>query len=689
MDYDGWNQTLAQHFFAIRAPATPVYLSVDDALLANLLSSQTERTEDTSAAAEDFQSAIRSLVHGREPFAGIGSRTRNWRRNGAVGTPPFIGVLAASVLAASRMNRSEGTVTGKFSYYGPLRELLGLHDGSGMPEGYDIVVPALWDHLKWWLTEHEHGRRGLPSAIPHPTQVNIGWSLSQAVLVGSDRVQVGLFLSAIGAQPGDSIPEAELLSRFQEWARVNRSSQRIHRALASTELRPILASILQQELTHFDGLPRNTAGQPCVPLSLTTDDGGYPYGIAAHFSPHVHLESLKLNDAVIAIPSGTEWLPLPLSGQKPAPGTSLELAADTATLVLPSRDLYILQANDLVGKWTSVSAAEIGVPHRVLVKSSFAAQAETVMRRCGSQEFRRPRRVQVPPGWTLFSSYTPTRSAAASGVVGPLAPLHQQLARLSGGLRIEAGRQSYLVGYAPDLVLPATSDDHSRRVSVDGVPLPSISASPIETITIRLSELTRTVGEHQIEIEDRKLTFNLVERYRENVVLPLLALPPRGNKLATVPRKIQETRRLPLHNPWVPPGHLSGSFFGSYRSEALPSATLMRLSGSIYALGRDRQVAELIPSAPAWISTLTNANHTIDIEPILHALPFEALWLLRVSSSQNARIQRAPIVQYGAYGALSGSWELLNPTDWRRLTSGSITTDAGCADDWTAYTSGK
>ncbi|MFG3583994.1 hypothetical protein [Streptomyces sp. NPDC047990] len=689
MDYAGWNSALAEHFFAIREAATPVYLSVDDALLADLLTSRTKVPTALPAAAGDFQAAIRSVVFGRDPFEGVASRARQWRRNGAVGTPPFIALLASTVLAAARMNRPGGTAVGRFSYYGPLRELLGLHEGSGMPDGYDVIVPTLWGHLNWWLTEHEGGRRGLPSAIPHPTQVNIGWSLSQAVLVGSDRVQVGLFLSAIGAQPGDSVPETELLARFQEWVRLNRPSPRIQRALASAELRPILASILQQELTHFDGLPRDAAGLPCVPLSLTTDAGGFPYGIAARIPSHLRLESLNLNGHAIRVPSGAEWLPLASRDQKLTLGSALELVADEVALTLPARDLYVLQANDLVGKWTSVNTAEIGVPHRVLVRNSSAAQAEAVMRACGSEAVRRPRRVQVPSGWTLFSGYTPTRSVRVSGVVGPLAPLHQQLARLSGGLRIDGGRQTFLLGYAPDLVLPAPPDSHPPTVTVNGTQLPPVSSAGTDTITIRLADLVHTAGEHQIEVGNRKLTFTLVERYRESVAQPLLALAPRSDKLATIPSKIQNTASPSARAPWLPPGHLSGSCFGSYQRDPLPSMSLLRLGGSIYALGEKRLAAQLVPEAPAWITTMDHVPHAIDMEPLLDALPFQALWLLQVTSSRNARVRRAPVVQRGTHGAPSGSWRVLSQGDWHRLTSGKVAITAGaCAQDWTNYTAG-
>lgn len=87
---------------------------------------------------------------------------------------------------------------------------------------------------------------------------------------------------------------------------------------------------------------------------------------------------------------------------------------------------------------------------------------------------------------------------------------------------------------------------------------------------------------------------------------------------------------------------------------------------------------------------MDHVPHAIDIEPLLGALPFQALWLLQVTSSQNARAWRAPIVQPDSYGAPSGSWTILSQADWRRLTSGNFTTTAvACAQDWTDYTAGK
>jgi hypothetical protein len=300
VNYDDWNRVVTDHFFPVRDTPTPVYLSVDDALLTDLMSSRVDRAVAELDAVSDFQKAIRAVVYGRDPFDQISSRARRWRRDGADGDPPFIAVLAATVLAASRMHRSEDARVGKLPYYKPLRHLLGLNDATGMPEGYDTTIPALWKHLAWWLTGHQQGRRGLPSAVTHPTEVNIGWSVSQAVLLGPDRAQVGLFLSFIRVKPGDTMPEAELLSRFEEWARLTRVSTRIQRALETPALRPILATILHQELSHYGGLVRDTAILPNVTVSMATDDGGMPYSLAIRVPSDFRVSSLNLHGTTIS-----------------------------------------------------------------------------------------------------------------------------------------------------------------------------------------------------------------------------------------------------------------------------------------------------------------------------------------------------------------------------------------------------
>ncbi|WP_411101585.1 hypothetical protein [Streptomyces sp. cmx-4-9] len=688
MDYDSWNTAFTDHFFAVRDHPVPIYLAVDDARLAELHGQQAV-APSSATPSDDFHAAIRSVVYGRNPFQKVAARTRLWRREGGSDRPPFIALLAATVLAASRMSRTDGTQIGRFSYYQPLRQILGIDGAAGMPDGYDEVVPSLWNQLEWWLVEHEGGRRGLPSAIAHPTQVYIGKSLSQAVLLGSDRAQVGQFFSVIGLRPGDTMPKAELLARFEEWSRsFARVSPRIVRALEALPLRAVLADILHQELKHYDGLARDSVGTPCLSLSLTSTDGGAPYGLAVRIPAGFAATSIDLPDAPLVLPPGHEWAPVVTSALEAGPGLSGHLPVGTLKLMLTGKDCYVLQANDLVGRWTSVNAAEIGVPHRVLVRNPYAAQAEEVMRSCGAEPTKLTRRVQVPAGWTLFTRYVPTRSASAPGCLGALSPLHRQLARLVGGLRMEGGRHTFLVGHAPDLMLPAAPDGRPQTVTLDGQRLPL--AESADTITVRLAGLPLVAGEHRVAVGEHRLTFTLVQRFRETTAPVVLALRSKDARISMVASRVAQ----PFGNApseWdQTSGLLAGATLSGSERDSLPPMTPLRLGDAVYAMGRDRTAALLISETPAWLpSTVPPARHA-DLEALLAALSFQAVWLLRVKPSGSRSVSRAPAVLEGRYGKPSGSWKLLDRADWHRLVGDgpvAVTPDA-CRADWSRYAFG-
>ncbi|MEV3896139.1 MULTISPECIES: hypothetical protein [Streptomyces griseus group] len=688
MDYAGWNGVLAAHFFVPRERPVPVYLSVDDALLVRLAGT-------SNGATEDFERAVQSRVYGRDPFSSVGDTARRWRRDGGVGDPPFIAVLAATVLAASRMERTEGITVGRLPYYAPLRRLLGLGERTGgssqMPENYDVIVPALWDHLAWWLDKNQQGRRGLSSAIPHPTQVHIGWALSQAVLQGADRAQLGLFLSHIGVQPGDSLPQSELLARFEEWTRVSHVSARIQRALGNQAMRAILASVLAQELAHFTGLAADATGLPCLPLALTSESGGSPYGLAVRLSNRFKAPSLTVDGAAVMIPAGAEWIPLPVPVDPPLPGTARDLDAGSARLMLAAQDCYILQPNELLGRWTSVSVAEVGVRHHVLVKDELAQQAVRVMRACGSDEPRRPRRAQAPPGWTLLTGYTPTRSAAVGGALGVLSPLYQQLARFSGGLQVRGGIDTYLLGYPPNLVLPGSTEAHPRFFTVDGRVIPIAPGAAAETVIVPLAPLGLASGEHNLRVRDRKLSFRLVLRYRERAFQPTLSLPPTGNKQSLRPVGIDHPGHTSTEAVALPADHVCGALLSPTVRTSLPTMHLIRRVGRLYALGRQRTAAELASQPPAWIEKLAPVQHSLDLDQLLSELPFTADWILRVSGTGSRSVLPAPRVRSLSARTRPGtSYQILNQVAWVELLSEpGIVVPRESASDWSRYLAGE
>ena len=416
MDYEGWNEALAARYFADAEPDVPVYLAVNDAAL-------DEMCADAGIdAAADFERAVRGRVFGSNPFRGEFDRALRWHRNGGDGYPPFLPTLAATVLAADRMERLPGSDRGRYSYYRPLRRILCL-EGEGMPDGYDDVIPALWRKLAWWLDEHEHGKRGRPTAATSSVNRNIGWALSQTVLTGADRSQIGQFLAA-WKDSGDEHSSADsLLAGFEEWLRIARVGGKFSSTLADTQLRAILGEVLVQELKYFDGAARDISGRIRLNLALTSDDAGEPFGLAVRVPPRFRHSALTIEGSHIPLPQGSRLVALPhIDSITVVLGAPLELGSTGIRIGLQQADCYVFQIDDVLGAWVSVSGATLGIEHRVIVRTHLASKAREIMGAAGANDVREMRRARIPAGWKGYASYTPTQLTEGPSYLRSLSP---------------------------------------------------------------------------------------------------------------------------------------------------------------------------------------------------------------------------------------------------------------------------
>src|SRR4051794_35082640 len=137
--YLGWNDAIAEEFFSPDDAGRPVYLAVDDNELEEI-AANADLGPKGQAAVEDFIQSVRAELrkgtHGL--FRSFLRNAENWRGERPV--PPYLGVLALCVLAASRMETDpEKGVFGN-DYYSRLNELLGRQIYAGRPENFDDLV---------------------------------------------------------------------------------------------------------------------------------------------------------------------------------------------------------------------------------------------------------------------------------------------------------------------------------------------------------------------------------------------------------------------------------------------------------------------------------------------------------------------------------------------------------------------
>src|SRR4051794_39537093 len=123
-----WSAALAERFYREEYANRPAFLCVDEESLAELAQDERLMNADNMSEAEIGAAAVQALaravktrVRASAPLEPWTQDAMAWRRSGHTGPPPFLSVLAITVLAATTVSgRNRG------SYYGRLNDLLGL-----------------------------------------------------------------------------------------------------------------------------------------------------------------------------------------------------------------------------------------------------------------------------------------------------------------------------------------------------------------------------------------------------------------------------------------------------------------------------------------------------------------------------------------------------------------------------------
>src|SRR6266508_1958713 len=168
VDVRAWNRALTSSFFRPEMANRPVYLCIDRSLLARVAAGNGLQT---SEPVESLTDAVRRHVHGEPPLRWWVEAGFGWRKAGHPGEPPFVAMLAVTVLAATFSDE----VANIRSYYRTLRSLLGLAPGVEAPKEFDSDVQQLWIWLREWLVGYQRGALGRPTAYRAAGWSNVGW----------------------------------------------------------------------------------------------------------------------------------------------------------------------------------------------------------------------------------------------------------------------------------------------------------------------------------------------------------------------------------------------------------------------------------------------------------------------------------------------------------------------------------
>jgi hypothetical protein len=499
LSYDDWADLLSGNFFRPENALQPVTLFVSDDLLASIVG-ETSTDEAVDSLVRALKSRLGSEARG-DLFSAIVVYADDWQRSGWSGSAPSLPLLAAAVLAASRMAR-EGRIA-EHNYYVRFRQLLRL-PGKGQPDGYDWALPLLWQQLAGWMDGVKAGSLGWSTIRTHPTFHYIGYALSQALFRASDRHRLTHFFVQTGLEPGAKVDLNVLIGRLRAWATSGGMSTGAHRLIGDPIYEPMLRPLLQAVVDAWDGREVDDSGQrvrpirllmclePFAPPALTfvaqrmdgepetvslTDDSGT---VEARSTVDGWYDqcSIEVSSDRLAVP----WL---IRGQVSA-------WRFKAGSVLPFR------VDPVLGGWLTTDHATPDEESCLLVDSDIDEAA------------RRYLRASAEPGWApgelilgrwrLYPSVVTKPSAPMPGDARLLplyAPLRTQI-ELHGGLPLAGSSGAYLVGGEPDVWLPNAAS--ARQVVIDGTPIDAGAGE----LVVALSDAALKPGPHVVAVGEAK-----------------------------------------------------------------------------------------------------------------------------------------------------------------------------------------
>ena len=500
-----WAAALADYFFPAELAGQPALLCLDDEAAAAI------RGTDPAAAVADLASAVRSWLSpdDTDPLSRFYRSLAPWRTSGAALVPPFLPLLALSVLAASRMATSEGIAP--HNYYRRLREVLGLPQTGARVPGYDETMSYLWAGLVYWLDTVNGGRRGL-SAIdtdPPPHIRHIGAALSQAELRQSDRQKLGGFFRYLRLAPGDSVEGDELLNYFRAWAATAHLSAGARRAAQDPEAAIRLKRILTADLATWDGRERDRSGRTVVGLAVTLSLRHPPsLGLAAErppssaSTPEVLRARLPTGQEVELRPLTDRWFePLDISPGDAGLRLGLQMNTERVAFVLGGASCFVFTEDEELDCLVSVRSAPVLRPCAALVEAAY--RSETLRLLASAEPGWREIAVRgaLPAGWALFAGIEMGALPAAPvpPALAALVPSAGTRVSLENGLRLPRGTDAYLTGGEPDVWMPG---EEPHAVEVDG-----IAVLPDTAGRARLSLVGLAEGAHTVRIGPASRTF--------------------------------------------------------------------------------------------------------------------------------------------------------------------------------------
>jgi hypothetical protein len=476
-DYLIWNRAVVEHFFAVDASDEDAFLAVTPTILAGALARVEPGRELPEQAEHSFVEAVAGLYH--RLVLSHPDKLCVLRRVGEGGLPDCAAFLAASVLAAYRMQTDEEASAA--AYYLRLAEILKVDLVGGHPNGFEPEeFEALWQFLERWLRDERKRKLAMPGSDVGLRRF-VALPLTHVPLRRVDIERLPDFFVWAAYEPGARIQREKLDQDLSRWS-LGRSVFTIAgmAALADERRRAVLAQVAI-ELQAWDGSYTDTVGRRSARVELLLDivqrrpELFYlprrPQAFPATFDDGIH--TFEAADEGWYEPAA-----LPREdGECLTQGFTWAIESPERRFMLhrPGATAIAMPAHEYTG-YLSQRALRLGALCAVLCRDELEAEATRYLSEISERRCVPLGHPEVPEGWRLFTGVKPVRrpQVLPSGLEA-LGVEHVVDLIPRGGLRL-SGRWAWVAGAPPSIVLSgllpgdaATINGNAVGVDQDGL----------------------------------------------------------------------------------------------------------------------------------------------------------------------------------------------------------------------------
>ena len=492
--YLRWNVAIAEVVYSRDNAGQPVYLDLEDDVLAAIRDIAAPDADDPAAGLVATVKATLALDGGASKvFAAHLHALNMWHSGSMLGPPPTLALLGIFSLAAEVMHEGEGMRPHNF--YGRLAGLLNLDDAAlkkvqdayRRPVGGIPFSEWLWDSLNDWL-EMLEGNRGLPTAFALG-HAHIGMPLSQALVRQTDRERFGDLFALNSLPARSSLTTFDMEPLIDDWISRNpcpasNALERLWRT--GPEARARITEVAVLTLESWEGTPSapsalgakdaiDNVRAKAVLRTFPTRRLDVGLVVPAHTTEAVEVLEVIDNQgsslgSLELVPAASNCLGLAsdemidsasfLSGE-----VLLRRPGQSQPLRRRSRRAVPMRHDELLLAWVECERVQLGEESLILVRNEIAPAAVKLLNEIARPGFTVDEQVPgLPSGWTVLSGVQVLSSIPIEQRKNLLVdlnifqPLSSSQLMLQGGLRLPGNIAKWSSSLPPELRATTNAD---------------------------------------------------------------------------------------------------------------------------------------------------------------------------------------------------------------------------------------